>query len=61
MLYNKSGETAAKTEKLTLSVIKLNGSWYIYEGRNEGVALATGIDYIAYDDILWDIFTKYIQ
>lgn len=61
VLYNKSGETAAKTEKLTLSVIKLNGSWYIYEGRDEGVALATGIDYIAYDDILWVIFTKYIQ
>lgn len=61
VLYNKSNETAAKTDKISLAVIKLNGSWYIYDGRDEGVALATGIDYIAYDDILWDIFTKYIQ
>ena len=46
VLYNKSNETAAKTDKLSLAIIKLNGSWYIYEGRDEGVALATGIDYL---------------
>lgn len=61
VLYNKSNETAAKTDKLSLAIIKLNGSWYIYDGRDEGVALATGIDYLAYNDLLWDISAGYIQ
>lgn len=61
VLYNKSNETVSKTDKISLAIIKLNGSWYIYEGRDEGVALATGINYIAYDDLLWNIFTNYIQ
>ena len=61
VLYNKSNETAAKTDKISLAIIKLNGSWYIYDGRDEGVALATGIDYLAYNDLLWDISAGYIQ
>ena len=61
VLYNKSGDTIDKTDRLTLAVIKLNGSWYIYEGRNEGVQLATGSSFLAQEDILWDIYTNYIK
>ena len=60
VLYNKNNDTAAKTEKLTLAIIKLNGKWCIYEGKSEGVLLATGIDSLADNDILWDICSKYI-
>lgn len=61
VLYNKSGDTADKTDKLTLAIIKLNGSWYIYEGRSEGVQLATGSSFLARNDILWDIYTNFIK
>lgn len=61
VLYNKSGDTVDKTDKLTLAIIKLNGSWYIYEGRSEGVLLATGSSFLSDNDILWDIYTNYIK
>lgn len=61
VLYNNSNETVDKTEKLTLALIKLNGKWCIYEGKADGVRLATGIDSLADNDILWDIYTNYIK
>ena len=61
MLYNKDNETTQKTERLTLALIKLNGKWCLYEGRGDGVRLATGINSLADSDIMWDIYTNYIQ
>lgn len=61
VLYNNSNETVDKTEKLTLALIKLNGKWCIYDGKADGVRLATGIDSLADNDILWDIYTNYIK
>lgn len=61
VLYNKDNKTVNKTDKITLAIIKLNGSWYIYDGKAEGIELATGISTLAQDDILWDICDKYIK
>ncbi len=61
VLYNKDNETTQKTERLTLALIKLGGKWCIYEGREDGVRLATGINSLADSDIMWDIYTNYIQ
>ena len=61
VLYNKDNDTVEKTDKLTLAIIKLNGKWFIYEGREDGVRLATGMDSMADNDILWDIYTNYIK
>lgn len=61
VLTNKQGDTVGKTDKITVAVIKLNGSWYLYEGRAEGVLLATGSSELASDDILWDIYEKYMK
>lgn len=49
------------TDKLTLAVIKFNGKWCIYDGREDGVRLATGMDSLADNDILWDIYNNYIK
>lgn len=61
VLTNKQGDTVGKTDKITVAVIKLNGSWYLYEGKAEGVLLATGSAALASDDILWDIYEKYMK
>lgn len=61
VLTDKQGDTVGKTDKITLAVIKLNGSWYLYEGKAEGVLLATGSAALASDDILWDIYEKYMK
>lgn len=61
VLSAKSGDTVDKTDKITIAVIKLNGDWYLYEGRNEGVKLATGSDSLAFDDVLWSAYDKYIK
>lgn len=61
VLINAAGDTVEKTEKITLAVIKLNGSWYLYEGRSDGLMLATGSSFFAEEDILWEIYEKYIQ
>lgn len=61
VLYNKDGDTVDKTDKLTLAIVKFNGKWCIYEGREDGVRLATGSDSLADNDILWDIYNNYIK
>ena len=61
VLCNKTGDTVDKTDKLTLAVIKFNGKWCIYDGREDGVRLATGMDSLADNDILWDIYNNYIK
>ena len=61
VLCNKTGDTVDKTDKLTLAVVKFNGKWCIYDGKEDGVRLATGMDSLADNDILWDIYNNYIK
>ena len=61
VLTDTKKNTVDKTDKLTVSVIKLNDEWYIYDGASQGIALATGSEELAYTDMLWHIYEEYIK
>lgn len=61
ILVDKNGDTIKKSEKITLSIVKLNGEWCIYNGKDTGILFATGTPRLFANDLLDEIYNVYIK
>lgn len=61
VITDKDGKTIEKTDKITLSIIYLNGEWCIYDGANEGIYMATGNEELSDVNMIMNLYYEFMN